>query len=275
MNSTKGSMISKFLIFLPMPSCISLDTITPNQPLKDGDVLVSTRKLFALGFFIPGNSRNHYVGVWYYQVPSQTIVWVANRDNPVNDSSGLPSIQGEGGLVIYRKDQNIPLWSSNVTLSSPNNSMAKLLDTGNLALLENGGQNLLWEGFDYPSNTMLPLMKLGLNRRSRLNQFLTSWKSQDEQGTGSCSYRINPSGFPQLILYKDGAPWWRAGTWTGLRWSGVPILSPNYIFNNSFVNNEDEISIMYVVTDNSIFTRTVLDESGIIAQSTWNGEAHE
>ena len=134
---------------------------------------------------------------------------------------------------------------------------------------------MLGEGFDYPSNTMLPLMKLGLNRRSRLNRFLTSRKSQDEPGTGSCSYRINPSGFPQLILYKDGAPWWRAGTWTGLRWSGVPILSPNYIFNNSFVNNQDEISIMYVVTDNSIFTRTVLDESGIIARSTWNGEAHE
>ncbi|PRQ28612.1 putative protein kinase RLK-Pelle-DLSV family [Rosa chinensis] len=277
MNSTEGSMISKFLILLLIPCCISLDTITPNQPLKDGDVLVSTGKIFALGFFSPGKSHSRYVGVWYYQVPNQTIVWVANRDNPVNGSSGLLAIHGDGGLVIYGKDQKIPIWSSNVTLSSPNNSMAKLLETGNLVLLENEvSQNVLWEGFDHPSNTMLPFMKLGVNRQSRIDWFLTSWKSQDDPGTGNCSYRIDSSGFPQLILYKDGAPWWRAGTWTGLRLSGVPVSSPNFIFNSCFVNNQDEISVMYVVNNaSSIFTRTVLDETGTVARSTWNGEAHE
>lgn len=266
-----------WLVFLLQPNgstSLEFDAITPNQPIKDGDVLVSFRRKFVLGFFSPGNSRKRYVGVWYYQVPNQTVVWVANRDNPipVNDTSGLLAIHGDGGLVVYGSDRNTPLWSANVTLSSPNSSIAKLLDTGNLVLLENNDQNVLWEGFDYPSNTMLPFMKLGLNRRSGLDWFLTSWKSQDDPGTGSCVYRIDPGGLPQLILYKNGTIRWRAGSWTGIGLSGVPDGATNFIFNVSFVDNENEISFGYTVTDDSIFSRTVLDESGTIERSAWSGQ---
>ncbi|XP_021820454.1 G-type lectin S-receptor-like serine/threonine-protein kinase At1g11410 isoform X4 [Prunus avium] len=262
------------LIFLVLlPSCIfSLDTITPNQPLRDGDVLVSSKKIFALGFFSPGNSQKRYVGVWYNKVPEQTIVWVANRDNPVTDTSGLLAINSHGGLVIYWKNQSSPLWSANVTVSSPNNSTAKLLDTGNLVLLENGSQSPLWQGFDYPSNTLLPFMKLGLDRRSKLNRFLTSWKSKDDPGTGTCSYGIDPSGFPQLFLYKDHAPRWRAGApgaWSGERWSGVAKM------NVTFVNNQDELSVVFTITDESIFSRMVLDELGIVERSTWHNQVHQ
>ncbi|XP_024182492.1 G-type lectin S-receptor-like serine/threonine-protein kinase RKS1 isoform X2 [Rosa chinensis] len=273
MNAIQWSMITALLIFLLyLPSCISIESITPNQTIKDGEVLVSSRKLFALGFFSPGNSGRRYVGVWYNKVPEQTIVWVANRDNPVNDSSGLLVIEGDGGLVIYGKDGKLPLWSANVTLSSPKNSMAKLLDTGNFVLFENGRS--LWEGFDYPSNTMLPFMKIGLNRRSGLNRFLTSWKSQDDPGTGNFSFRIDPDGFPQLVLYSGQAPRWRAGSWIGHRWSGIPEMTRNFIFNTSFVNNQDELSVMTGIKDDSIFSRMVLDESGIIERSMWQDQDH-
>ncbi|XP_062007260.1 G-type lectin S-receptor-like serine/threonine-protein kinase RKS1 [Rosa rugosa] len=279
MNSIQWSMITALLIFplLHLPSCISIDSIIPNQTIKDGDVLVSSRKLFVLGFFSPGNSGKRYVGVWYNKVPEQTIVWVANRDSPVNDSSGLLVIDADGGLVIYGKDRKLPLWSANVTLSSPKNSMAKLLNTGNFVLFENGQS--LWEGFDYPSNTMLPFMKIGLNRRSGFNWFLTSWKSQDDPGTGNFSFRIDPDGFPQLFLYKGQAPLWRAGSWIG-RWSGVPEMTPNLIgrlnlLNVSFVNNQDELSVMYDIKDHSIFSRAVLNESGIFERSTWQDQEHQ
>ena len=269
-------MISTLLIFLLLlPYGISIDSIASNQTIKDGDVLVSSRKLFALGFFSPGNSGKRYVGVWYNKVPEQTIVWVANRDNPVNDTSGLLAINGDGGLVIYGKDRKVPLWSAKVTLASPNNSMAKLLDTGNFVLFENGSQRILWEGFDYPSNTLLPFMKIGLNRQSGFNWFLTSWKSLDDPGTGNCTYRIDPSGFPQLFLYKGQAPWWRGGSWIGHRWSGVPEMTPHFIFNVSFVNNQDELSIMYGITNDSIFSRMVIDESGIVERSTWHDPVHQ
>ncbi|XP_062007259.1 G-type lectin S-receptor-like serine/threonine-protein kinase RKS1 isoform X2 [Rosa rugosa] len=280
MNAIQWSMITALLIFLLyLPSCISIDSITPNQTIKDGDVLVSSKKLFALGFFSPGNSGKRYVGVWFNKVPEQsqqTIVWVANRDNPINDSSGLLVIDAAGGLVIYGKDRKLPLWSANVTLSYPKNSMAKLLDTGNFVLSENGRS--LWEGFDYPSNTMLPFMKIGLNRRSGLNRFLTSWKSQDDPGTGNFSARIDPDGFPQMFLYKGQAPRWRIGSWIGHRWSGVPIMDGikfDSIFDVSFVNNQDELYVMDRIKDDSIFSRMVLVESGILERSMWQDQQHQ
>ncbi|BFG43135.1 hypothetical protein CerSpe_294090 [Prunus speciosa] len=289
MNSTTkcfamNIILLNFLPILPSSTSIAIGSIKPNQPMRDGDVLLSSTKIFALGFFRPANSHNRYVGVWYNKVPNQTIVWVANRDNPIipvtdNNASGvgLLAVHGNGGLVIYGKDQNTPLWSANVSVSSPYNSMtAKLLDTGNLVLLEedNGlSQRVLWQGFDHPTNTILPFMKLGLDRRSKLNWFLTSWKSQDDPGIGNWSYRIDPSGVPQAFLYKGQAPRWRAGSWIGERWSGVPKVT-NVIYNVSFVNNQDEFSIMYMMSE-SIFSRIVLGESGTIVPSIWHDQGQQ
>ncbi|XP_021802769.1 G-type lectin S-receptor-like serine/threonine-protein kinase At1g11410, partial [Prunus avium] len=290
MNSTTkwfamNIILLNFLPILPSSTSIAIVSIKPNQPMRDGDVLLSSNKIFALGFFSPANSRNRYVGVWYNKVPNQTIVWVANSDNPIipvtdNNASGvgLLAVHGNGGLVIYGKDQNTPLWSANVSVSSPNNSMtAKLRDTGNLVLLEedNGfSQRVLWQGFDHPTNTMLPFMKLGLDRQSKLNRFLKSWKSQDDPGIGNYSYRIDPSGFPQAFLYKGQDPRWRAGSWIGERWSGLPEMT-NFIFNVSFVNNQDELFIVYGMTKESIFSRMILDESGTLVLSRWHDQGQQ
>ncbi|PRQ28619.1 putative non-specific serine/threonine protein kinase [Rosa chinensis] len=86
--------ISILLIFLLLSCSISSDTIAPNKPIRDGVVLVSSRKIFALGFFSPGNSTKRYVGVWYNNIPNQTVVWVAIRNKPVNDTSGLLALHG-------------------------------------------------------------------------------------------------------------------------------------------------------------------------------------
>ncbi|XP_070678975.1 G-type lectin S-receptor-like serine/threonine-protein kinase At1g11410 isoform X2 [Malus domestica] len=280
MNSTEYFFVSTvlllFLVILPSSISVTLDAITPNQPLREDDVLLSTTKFFALGFFKPGNSRNRYIGVWYNKIPIQTIVWIANRENPIvpTAGTGLLAIHADhGGLVLYGEDQNTPIWSTNLTVSSPNNSViAKLLDTGNLVVVEiNGGssEKVLWQGFDYPTNTMLPVMKLGLDRRSGFNWFLTSWKSQDDPGMGNCSYRIEPSESPQGFLYMGQTPLWRTGPWIGERWSGVPQMQNKIFFNVTFKNNQDEVSIMYSVVYESIFVKMVIDESGNIERSAW------
>ena len=63
---------------------------------------------------------------------------------------------------------------------------------------------------------------------------------------------------------------WRAGSWTGLRWSGVPKMTSNYMFTISYVNNQDEITIMYGIVDPKVFSTMVVDESGIMRRSTWS-----
>uniref|UniRef100_A0A2N9G696 Apple domain-containing protein n=1 Tax=Fagus sylvatica TaxID=28930 RepID=A0A2N9G696_FAGSY len=49
-------------------------------------------------------------------------------------------------------------------------------------------------------------MKLGLNRITGLDRFLTSWKSQDDPGTGDYLYKMNPSGLSTSLLYKAFDP---------------------------------------------------------------------
>ena len=264
-----------FLFFFLCSSCNSLDSITLNHPIRDGDVLVCKEATFALGFFSRGSSRNRYVGIWYNKVSEKTVVWVANRDTPLTDASDVLSINSRGNLVLSGdKTRNPnPVWSANVSVSSAN-SEAKLLDTGNLVLVQNESQKLLWQSFDHPSDTMLPFMKLGLDRKTGLNRFLTSWKSPNDPGTGSLTYRIDPNGVPQLFLYKNGTPLWRVGSWTGQRWTGVPEMTHNFIFNVSYVDNANEVTIMYGVTVPNVFTIMVLEETGHVRRSTWQAQEH-
>ncbi|KAB2029615.1 hypothetical protein ES319_D05G175700v1 [Gossypium barbadense] len=247
---------------------LSLDAITPHHSLRDGDVVISRGNTFVLGFFSPANSRYRYVGIWHYQVSIQTVVWVANRENPINETSGTLSISSQGNLVLYHKNYTIPLWSTNSTLTHSNNSTARLLDTGNLVLVQN--EITYWQSFDYPTNTMLPFMKVGLNLSTGVDRFLTPWKSPNDPGIGNFTYKLDSTGFPQLFLYKGLAKFWRAGSWTGQRWVGIPEMRRSPIFNYSFVYNDEEISASGDIKDASVITRMIANETGEMQRFLWN-----
>ncbi|KAL4313309.1 hypothetical protein GQ457_01G042620 [Hibiscus cannabinus] len=253
----------------------SADTITLDHFLKDnGDVIVSSGKNFALGFFSPGSSRNRYVGIWYYQIPGNIVVWVANRNNPIKDNSGILSIDSGGNLALFQRNQTLPVWSTDISMAGTGNSIAQILDSGNLVLLQNDARKaVLWQSFDYPTNTWLSFIKLGLNKRTGLNRVFTSWKSPDDPGFGNYSLKMNTSGFPQMILYKGSTPWWRSGPWTGQRWSGIPEMTNHFILDDYFVDSGDEVTFTSVVKNDSIISRTVTNETGILQGFVWNKEA--
>ncbi|KAM3749516.1 hypothetical protein ACB098_05G191500 [Castanea mollissima] len=246
---------------------ISDGFLTISKHIRDGQVLVSKGENFALGFFSPGVSTNRYVGIWYNKAPQKPVVWVANRSNPINDSSGILSIDVHGNLVLHVKDQNQSIWSTNITTKSTNNStVAQLLDSGNLQLVLSKTSEVLWQSFDYPTDTNLPNMKLGLDRRTGLSRILTSSKSKDDLGTGNCSYVLNTnSSSPELYLYKSNILLWRSGHWNGIGWSGLPDLyKPNMLFNSSLVNNQTETTISWTEILQGTFQRSVVNESGYI-----------
>ncbi|XP_056171715.1 G-type lectin S-receptor-like serine/threonine-protein kinase RKS1 [Syzygium oleosum] len=251
--------------------CISTDLITRESPIRDGDVLISSGGDFALGFFSPGNSSHRYLGLWYNKISKKTVVWVANRDNPIKDTSGRLGIDNLGNLLLYDTKRNIAVWGSNLSLSSVvSDSVAQVLDSGNLVLFQDGKKSsVLWQSFDHPTDTLLPSMKLGLNRTSGLNRILTSWKSQDDPGTGTTYYMINPSGFPHLTLYKNQVPLWRPNPYNGIKLNGIPAEDQSTLFNFSFINDADEVVLVSNVFNSSIFVRVVVQESGIVQQFTW------
>ena len=153
-------------VFFILRISVAVDTITANQIIRHGDTITSAGGSFELGFFSLGNSRNRYLGIWYKKLATGTVVWVANRDIPLTDSSGVLKVTVQGTLVILNATNTI-IWSSNASQSasqSAQNPTAQLLDSGNL-VMKNGNdsdpENFLWQSLDYPGNTLLPGMKLG------------------------------------------------------------------------------------------------------------------
>ncbi|KAL4625377.1 hypothetical protein ACB092_05G021200 [Castanea dentata] len=262
---------SLILIILFFKFCTSLDTLTTNQFIKDGQSLISKHNKFALGFFSPGNSSYRYLGIWYVKVTPQTVVWVANRNHPIIDSSGVLSINQRGDLVLH--DSNNPLlWSTNVSVQDQvtTSSVAQLHDSGNLVLVQDNNKKVLWQSFDHPTDTQLPNMKFGLNLMTGINMFLTSWKSRDDPGTGNYSLKMNPNGSPQSFLYNGSTLYWRYSL-------GNNVLTETSLsgFKFFFVNNQDEMSTYYSNDDPSIMTRVVLDSTGLLRYLMWDDGVHQ
>ncbi|KAJ4975651.1 hypothetical protein NE237_000757 [Protea cynaroides] len=251
----------------------SNDTLTPTESIIDGQIIVSAGNNYALGFFSPGNSSYRYLGIWFHKIPETTVVWVANRDNPLNDSSGVVSLALDGNLIVSSSsDQRHPLWSTNVSISS-NTTAMKLLNSGNLILYDGGKSGnmnkVLWQSFDHPTHMYLPGMKLGFNKKTGLNRVLISWRSKNDPGRGIYSYRFDRRGSPQQFLYKGSAPLYRAGSWNGQRFTGIPQMTQSYLFSYEFVNTSDELYTIYEMYNSSIFSPIVLDDSGAVHRMTW------
>ncbi|KAK9984883.1 hypothetical protein SO802_034408 [Lithocarpus litseifolius] len=246
----------------------TLDTITPIQSIRDGDTLVSASRRFQLGFFSPGNSKGRYVGIWYTK-SSGTVVWVANRDTPLNDHSGVLKVAN--GAVILLNSTNSVAWSSN-TSRTAENPVLELLDNGNLVVKDekvDGPVNYLWQSFDYPGDTSLPEMKLGKNLVTGLDRFLTSWKSTDDPAQGEFSLRLDLRGLPQVVVMQGDTVKGRVGSWNGLRLDAYSGLTPNPLFEYEFHFNEREVYYEYKIKNNSVFTRYILNPSGIGQHFTW------
>ncbi|PWA94948.1 bulb-type lectin domain-containing protein [Artemisia annua] len=192
--------------------------LSDSQFLTDKDTLVSETGIFELGFFRPNSSENRYLGMWYRNISLRTVVWVANRDHPVPGASPLTlKIVNPGNLVLINNMSVI--WSSNTTASE--NATAKLLDTGNLVITNILLGNYLWQSIDYPTDTLLPGMKLGKDYSRGIEWRLSSWKSNQDPVPGEFIYEANTQGYPQFGLKDRGVVKHRSGPWKIERFGGI------------------------------------------------------
>ncbi|TKY49024.1 G-type lectin S-receptor serine/threonine-protein kinase [Spatholobus suberectus] len=249
------------------------DTINTVQSISDGQIIVSAGEIFALGFFSPGNSKNRYVGIWYYKIPIKTVVWVANRDNPLPDSSGVLKLDDTGVLVLFNHNKSV-IWSSNSTRKTQY-PVAKLMDSGNFVVQESGNndpKDLLWQSFDYPVDTVLPGQKLGKNLVTGLNWYLSSWNSPDDPSQGIYNILVDTGGYAQYVLRKGTVKIFRFGAWNGIHSSGSPQVKQNSELGFNYVSNEEEIYITYYLINKSSPFRMVLATEGILRGIYWSDE---
>ncbi|XXG70292.1 hypothetical protein AAC387_Pa06g3082 [Persea americana] len=249
---------------------IAIDTISLGIPLSGDHTISSKGGIFELGFFKPGVPEKYYIGIWYKQLPEKIVVWVANRETPVqNKYSSQLKIDQDGNLVILSHFER-PIWSTDISSIGTNNTVAELHDTGNLVLRSDGSDSsaVIWESFDNPTHTWLPKARLGRNKVTGETKRLITWKNHDDPARGMFSFGIDPSGTHQYVSLWNGSEvlYGRTGVWNGQYFNGIPEMGSKYLLNFSFIETENRSYFTYNPLDGSIVTSIFLDFSGQIKQ---------
>ncbi|TKY66095.1 putative receptor protein kinase ZmPK1 [Spatholobus suberectus] len=157
------NMASSIFLFLLLPalffhashsSSLSLIKGSSLSVEKPEDVIVSPNGMFSAGFVAIGENAYSFA-IWFTQTQAHnhpTIVWMANREYPVNGKHSKLSLLQTGNLVLVDAGQQ-NAWSSNTASLAP--AELRLKDDGNLVLCELQG-TILWQSFDFPTDTLLP-----------------------------------------------------------------------------------------------------------------------
>ncbi|KAF5781035.1 putative non-specific protein-tyrosine kinase [Helianthus annuus] len=243
----EGAAILLFSLLLLYKSYASdLNIISDSRFLTDEDTLVSPGRVFEQGFFKPGSSENRYLGIWYKNISVRTVVWVANRDRPLPGASPLElKIADRGILGLFNNSSKV--WSSNTTTSGT--ATAKLWDNGNLVVVDQQ-ERVFWQSFDYPTDTLLPGMKLGRDYVKGKEWYLTPWKNSQDPAPGELTWGADRLGYPENKLRQGASVKFRGGPWSNERFPGVSVFSKSLTFRYDVTVNESEVSYAYNLEDN-------------------------
>ncbi|XP_028803725.1 G-type lectin S-receptor-like serine/threonine-protein kinase LECRK3 [Neltuma alba] len=165
----------------PIPLRSSLSPLGPNSSWS------SNSGRFKFGFYNP--SDGFKVGIWLLDGTNKTIVWTANRDDPPVFSNAK-LVLTERGQLSLRTDQGQPKVIAHS--NKGNVSSASMLDSGNF-VLQNESLHILWQSFDYPTDTMLGGQKLHSGSQ------LVSSSSDTNQSSGRFQLSMQADG--NLVLY--------------------------------------------------------------------------
>jgi Protein kinase domain/D-mannose binding lectin/PAN-like domain len=205
--------ISLFFLIANLCAAMNLgDTLYPGQSLNSSQTLVSRGSIFQLGFISEASPsddgientntsvrvQNYYLAISFQKSPG-TIIWNANRENPINDAVFLAlNLSSNGYLNLTQSNFSFQsLWSPDKNTDKQVSTVLVLLDSGNLVLRDhNNLSRVMWQSFDHPTDTWLPGAKLGFNKVTGKNMFL---------GCPGFSLEIDPSRSDGFIMKKDDA----------------------------------------------------------------------
>ncbi|KAL3834085.1 hypothetical protein ACJIZ3_008821 [Penstemon smallii] len=247
--------------------CLDTDTLTSNITFRDSDTIISGRHVFKLGFFSPANNTNRYLAV-FYDVSEETAVWIANRDRPLNDSSGTITFSTNGNLVLTN-GRNETLWSTNATGISPRNTSAQIQDNGNFVLRDTSTESIIWESFAYPSNSFLPTMRLIDNIYTRHKVVITAWTNGSNPEPGRWTSGLEALNVHQIFIWNNSRPHWRSGPWNGMILSGVPDMYSPYLAAFSLSNDTTD-TFYFTPHETTFLMRITLNTTGNLVQTMWN-----
>ncbi|OWM88438.1 hypothetical protein CDL15_Pgr003850 [Punica granatum] len=160
---------------------------------NSGSFLTSRNGTFKAAIFNPGAQQtNFYLCVIH--VASNTIIWSANRDDPISNS-GEMYLTSEG--ITISDESGNPKWS---TPAIPSPAYAMMLsEMGNLVLLDRSN-NSLWESFQHPTDTIV------MGQLFPVKASFSSAVSPTDLSTGDYSLTLSSS---DLHLQWRGQLYWK------------------------------------------------------------------
>ncbi|KAK2988281.1 hypothetical protein RJ640_016861 [Escallonia rubra] len=201
-----------FLLLLLLLSAFSTATaqqrhsnISPGSFLTPGSNWLSPSGLYAFGFYQQGNG--YAVGICLVGVAEKTVVWTANRDDPPVFKNARLLSTTDGKFVLQ------PMQGQETIIANPDAlaSSASMLDSGNFVLY-NSDQNVIWQSFEHPTDTLLPGQPL------RMGQGLFSSISQTDHSTGIFRLQMQDDAnlvqqaFKSNSLYTPEDSYWFSDT---------------------------------------------------------------
>ena len=151
---------------------------------------LSSSGLYAFGLYKQGNG--YYVGIFVAGIPQTTVVWTANRNSPPVTGNVTLLFTTEGQLIL--QSENGQQYVVNLLQAA---SSASMLNSGNFVLYNSNGQ-ILWQSFDYPTDTLLPSQRLLTDKE------LISSVSDSNHSTGIFRLKMQKDG--NLVQYPVGTP---------------------------------------------------------------------
>ncbi|KAE9587180.1 putative protein kinase RLK-Pelle-SD-2b family [Lupinus albus] len=189
------------LLFHAVPAYTFLDYIKPNFTAShfrfidnnSGNFLLSQNRTFEAAIFNPGGQQTSFY-LCVIHVASSSIVWSANRDNPISEY-GIMNLT-INGIVIVDEDGDVK-WSTPPLKSLVDKLV--LTDMGNLVLLDQSNVSL-WESFQHPTDTIV------IGQRLPIGTWLSSAASDSDLSDGNYNLTITAS---DAILQWYGQPYWK------------------------------------------------------------------
>ncbi|EXC19916.1 G-type lectin S-receptor-like serine/threonine-protein kinase RLK1 [Morus notabilis] len=213
---------------------------------------------FAFGFYQASNG-SFSVGIWFEKIKEKTVIWTWNRDDKPQPRETTLLLSGDGRLVL-RDAQGMEILVYSNT-SQPATS-ASMLDSGNFVLYSLDSK-IIWQSFDYPTDTLLP------EQRLEAGEQLVSSVSTTNHSSGRFQLRMQRDG--NLVQYPTDSPilsfysYWASDTYD--KGNGVSLnLDINgqvYLLNSTGFNVKTIFAGENNLSDNVVY-RLTIDVDGIL-----------
>ncbi|KAH0697200.1 hypothetical protein KY289_014682 [Solanum tuberosum] len=151
------------------------------------------------------------------------------------------------------------------------NSTAQLLDTGNLVLKDSSNGRVIWESFQYPTDSFLQLMRMGIYNSTNTASLLKSWRSPDDPSVGSFSGGIQLQYIPQAFIWNNTAPYLRSSPWNKQIYIGIPEMISSYRSGyDLFADNVGTTYLTYSHGNQSLIFYYSLNSTGSYQAKVWD-----